>query len=114
MGAFLSAPLTDALEVYFTPTYSWQSKFFFSDNNDKPGLQPADFAIDEFQDGYGLLNLRAGIRHRDSRWGLEFAVKNALDERYVIDAGNTGDNFGIPSFIAGTPRMFSAELSFQF
>lgn len=114
VGAFLSAPLTDALEVYFTPTYSWQSKFFFSDNNDKPGLQPADFAIDEFQDGYGLLNLRAGIRHPDSRWGLEFAVKNALDERYVIDAGNTGDNFGIPSFIAGTPRMFSAELSFQF
>ncbi len=114
VGAFLSAPLTDALEVYFTPTYSWQSKFFFSDNNDKPALQPADFAIDEFQDAYGLLNLRAGVRAPDSRWALEFALKNALNENYVIDAGNTGDNFGIPSFIAGTPRMFTAELSFTF
>ena len=114
VGAFFSTPLTDGIEVYFTPTYSWQSKFYFNDNNDKPGLQPADFAIDEFQDAYGLLNLRAGFRHPESRWSLEFAVKNALGEKYVIDAGNTGDNFGIPSFIAGAPRMFSAELSFQF
>ena len=101
-------------EVYFNPTYSWQSRFFFDDDNDRSDLQPADFAVDEVQKAYGLLNLRAGIRTPDQKWRLEVALKNALDAKYVIDAGNTGDNFGIPSFIAGQPRMFTAEIGFQF
>ncbi len=113
-GAFLTAPVGDAVELYLNPAYSWQSRFFFDDDNDRRDLQPADFAVDEVQKAYGLLNIRAGIRTPDQRWRLEVALKNALDTKYVIDAGNTGDNFGIPSFIAGTPRMFTAEIGFQF
>ncbi|WP_380876198.1 TonB-dependent receptor [Sphingomonas sp. DBB INV C78] len=113
LGAFLSAPV-GGTEIYFNPAYSWQSKFFFDDDNDKSALQPADFAVDEFQKGYGLLNLRLGVRQADDqRWAVELALKNALNEDYVIDAGNTGDNFGIPSFIAGQPRMFSVEFKFK-
>ena len=109
----LSAPV-GGTEIYFNPAYSWQSKFFFDDDNDKSALQPADFAVDEFQKGYGLLNLRLGVRQADDqRWAVELALKNALNEDYVIDAGNTGDNFGIPSFIAGQPRMFSVEFKFK-
>lgn len=114
MGAFVTVPVGNAAEVYFNPTYSWQSRFFFDDDNDRSDLQPADFAVDEVQKAYGLLNLRAGIRTPDQKWRLEVALKNALDAKYVIDAGNTGDNFGIPSFIAGQPRMFTAEIGFQF
>lgn len=112
LGAFLTAPI-GGTELYFNPAYSWQSKFFFDDDNDKTALQPADFRVDEFQKSYGLLNLRLGLRAADERWGVELALKNALNQDYVIDAGNTGDNFGIPSFIAGQPRMFSAELKFK-
>ncbi|SNS12688.1 Outer membrane receptor proteins, mostly Fe transport [Sphingomonas laterariae] len=113
VGAFFTAPI-GATELYFNPAYSWQSKFFFDDDNDRSGLQPADFAVDEYQNAYGLLNLRLGLRSEDERWGVEVALKNALNQDYVIDAGNTGDNFGIPSFIAGQPRMFSAEFKFKF
>lgn len=114
IGALANLPVTDAAELYFNPAYSWQSRFFFDDDNDRSALQPADFAVDEVQKAYGLLNLRGGVRNPDGRWWLELALKNALDAKYVIDAGNTGDNFGVPSFIAGQPRMFTAEIGFKF
>jgi iron complex outermembrane recepter protein len=114
LGAFVTAPISAAAELFFNPTYSWQSKFFFDDDNDRSELQPADFAVDEFQEAYGLLNIRLGVREPDSKWRFELALKNALDNKNVIDAGNTGDTFGIPSFIAGQPRMFTAEVGFTF
>lgn len=114
LGALSSVPLAAWGELYFNPTYSWQSRFFFDDDNDRPDLQPADHAVDEYQKPYGLLNLRGGFRDAKGGWWLELAMSNALNTRYVIDAGNTGDNFGIPSFIAGPPRMFTAEIGFRF
>ncbi|HRE45014.1 MAG TPA: TonB-dependent receptor [Terricaulis sp.] len=105
---------------YVTPTYTWQSKIFFDDDNDRSDLQPsplpglADTIVDEYQDAYGLLNVRAGFDHASGRWGLGLFVTNALDEDYLIDAGNTGDSFTIPTFIRGAPRLIGAEVKVRF
>lgn len=41
-------------------------------------------------------------------------MSNVLDKEYIIDAGNTGDAFGIPTFIAGAPRFFGVQASAKF
>ena len=95
MGADVNVPLSSRAEVFFRPTYSFKSKVFFQEDN-LPEIS---------QDGYGLLNLRLGIR-LDKTKELTFFVTNALDQEFIIDAGNTGQAFGIPTFIAGPPRFY--------
>ncbi|NQE63399.1 TonB-dependent receptor [Caulobacter sp. RHG1] len=96
-------------KVSFTPTYTWRSKMFFDDDNDRSDLQSSglfpDTKVDEFQNGYGLLNVRLGFGAVDDRWRIEAFVENVGDVSYLKDAGNTGDSFGIPTFIAGKPRF---------
>jgi outer membrane receptor protein involved in Fe transport len=102
------------------PSYSWQSKVFFDDNNDLPAFQQppsvfvADNIQDELQDSYGLWNLRASFRPADANVTFEVFVTNIADEDYIIDAGNTGDSLGLPTFIAGAPRMFGASVGWTF
>src|SRR5690606_14702077 len=48
-----------------------------------------------FQDEFYLVNLRAGFRTRDGRWEISVYVDNLFDKDYLIDAGNTGNAFGI-------------------
>jgi len=102
------------------PTYTWQSEIFFDDDNDAASLQrrsPAslsDRAVDEVQDAYGLFNLRARFETESERWAIEGFVNNIADEEYIIDAGNTGDTLGIPTFIRGSGVTSGAELTFKF
>jgi len=104
-------------KVTFTPTYTWRSKMFFDDDNDRTDLQSAglfpDTKVDEFQNAYGLLNIRLGFGAVDDRWKVEAFVENLGDERYLKDAGNTGDSFGIPTFIAGKPRFMGVGVTFR-
>lgn len=119
VSAYAHAKLS-AGAFYVTPTYTWQSEIFFDDDNDRTDLQPsplpglADTIVDEYQDAYGLLNFRAGFDHASGRWGLGLFVTNALDEEYLIDAGNTGDSFTIPTFIRRAPRLIGAEVKVRF
>lgn len=116
LGGAWSHPVASG-KVSITPTYTWRSKVFFDDNNDRADLQAAglfpDIAVDEFQDSYGLLNLRVGYGALDDGWKIEAFVENALDEEYLKDAGNTGDSFGIPTFIAGKPRFVGVGFSIK-
>jgi iron complex outermembrane recepter protein len=119
-GTYRRALPGNAGSLFFTPTYTWQSEVFFDDDNDRADLQvrsPAAFSdtrVDERQDSYGLLNLRAGYEPVGGGWRIEAFATNALDEEYIIDAGNTGDSFGIPTFIRGAPRLVGVELSADF
>ncbi|MBC7167896.1 TonB-dependent receptor [Phenylobacterium sp.] len=104
----------------FNPSYSWQSETFFDDSNDLPGFQQpprvfvADNIQDEVQEGYGLLNLRASWTPDTYPLTLEAFVTNVTDETYIIDAGNTGDSLGLPTFIAGAPRMWGLGVTYRF
>ncbi|MEM9616657.1 MAG: TonB-dependent receptor [Pseudomonadota bacterium] len=104
-----------------TPSYVYRSEIFFDDNNDfrvNPvnGLiiQPTDFFQDEVQEAYGILDLRLRFDAEDNRWSAEFFVENVFDKEFIIDAGNTGDTFGIPTFIAGPPRFIGGYLTLRY
>ena len=89
---------------YLRPSYSWKSKVYFEDEN-TPGLE---------QDAYGLFNLRMGVTLADGRWDLGVWGSNLTDEEYLIDAGNTGRQFGTPTFVAGQPRAYGITAKVRF
>ena len=105
-----------AIEVQ--PSYSWQSEVFFDDNNDRSDLQTTGFVpdriVDEFQDEYGLLNLRIRYVPTNANWSVEAFGDNLTDEAFIKDAGNTGDSLGLPTFIAGEPRTYGAMVTIRY
>ncbi|HEX8470721.1 MAG TPA: TonB-dependent receptor, partial [Brevundimonas sp.] len=103
------------------PTYTWQSEVFFDDNNDRTDLQTSamgnlvpDTIVDELQESYGLLNLRVRYTPTGANWSVEAFGDNLLEEEFIKDAGNTGDALGVPTFIAGEPRMYGVNLSLRY
>ena len=102
-GAFLRVPV-GAATVYATPTVTYKSKVFFEIPNTE--------AIS--QRGYTLVNLRAGLEFAQGKYSVGGFVRNATNKRYLIDAGNTGGSFGIPTYIAGEPRFYGVELGAKF
>lgn len=50
----------------------------------------------------------------DGRWEVAAYARNLLDKDYLLDAGNTGDAFGIPTFIPAEPRLYGAQLTVRF
>lgn len=103
-GATLRLPLSNGVEFYATPTASYQSKVFFE--------LPNSEAIS--QDGYVLVNLRAGVEFAEGRYRIGGFARNLTNRRYLIDAGNTGGGFGVPTYIAGEPRFYGVELAGRF
>lgn len=99
-GLDLNLPIAEKVGIYFRPTYSYKSRVFFEETN-IAGIE---------QEGYGLLNLRLGANF-NQKYDIMFFANNALDEEFIIDAGNTGGAFGIPTFIAGPPRLIGAQFS---
>ena len=103
--------------ITLLPTFTYQSKIFFDDDNDIPALQTThllpDTKQDEFQNGYGLFNVRFTYEPEQQPWSLAFFATNLFDQKYIKDAGNTGDNLGIPTFIAGEPRLFGVALAIK-
>jgi outer membrane receptor protein involved in Fe transport len=118
-GAEASLPAGPG-RIIFTPSVTWQSKVFFDDDNDRPDLQQppaalvADNIQDEWQGSYALVNARLGYEAPDSAWRIEGFIENAFDKKYIMDAGNTGDSLGMPTFIAGAPRFYGISASFRF
>ncbi|GAA4401494.1 TonB-dependent receptor [Nibrella viscosa] len=105
LGADLNFPVQSRYSIYVRPNYTYKSKVYFENSN-----QP-----DLIQDGYGLVNLNAGVElGTKPRMMVGFYSKNLLNEQYIIDAGNTGNAFGIPTFIAGPPRFVGAEVRITF
>ncbi|WP_309087542.1 TonB-dependent receptor [Phenylobacterium sp.] len=119
LAAAFRMPLAGG-ELELRPSYTWQSKVFFDNSNDRPIFQQppnafvADNVQDEFQKAYGLLNLRVAWTSDRAPVTLEAFATNLADEEYIIDAGNTGDNLGLPTFIAGAPRMVGVGVSWRY
>ncbi|CAN5133125.1 TonB-dependent receptor [soil metagenome] len=117
IGAIWTLPVAGgAFEIQ--PTYTWQSEVFFDDDNDRTDLQArnlvADLIVDELQESYGLLNLRIRYAPDGANWGVEAFADNLTDEKFVKDAGNTGDALGMPTFLSGEPRMYGVNVSLRY
>jgi iron complex outermembrane recepter protein len=117
LGALWSIPVAGGA-FQIQPTYTWQSEVFFDNDNDRSSLQTTNFVpdtvVDERQDDYGLLNLRVRYTPDHANWSIEAFGDNLLDEEYLKDAGNTGDNLGLPTFIAGEPQTYGVNLSVSY
>jgi outer membrane receptor protein involved in Fe transport len=61
-----------------------------------------------------LVNLRAGVRDQKGKWEVIGFANNLFDREYLLDGGNTGGAFGIPTFIRGLPRLFGVEAVVRF
>jgi outer membrane receptor protein involved in Fe transport len=104
VGGTATFPLSGLGEIFVTPVYTYKAKHYFEDDN-------ASFAYGLRQDGYGTANLRIGWQSPRRRWSITAVGENIFDEDYLIDAGNVGGSFGIPTFVAGDPRRFRIEAS---
>jgi outer membrane receptor protein involved in Fe transport len=109
LGLDFNYALPQGRLFYLRPAYSWKSKVYFEDNNDERLTQ----------EGYGLLNCTAGFRFKPSKnrkTYMEIGAygKNILDEKYIIDAGNSGNAIGFPTFIAGNPAVFGGQIRIGF
>ncbi len=91
-------------EVAIIPSATYQSEVFF-DNTERDLIS---------EDSYGLANLNVVWTVPGDRVSVEAYVTNLFDQDYIIDAGNTGDAFGIPTFIAGTPQFYGVRLTGRF
>ena len=56
----------------------------------------------------------SGVSFADERFELAGFIRNAFDEDYLLDAGNTGGSFTVPTFIPAEPRLFGVELTARF
>ncbi|MEM9054343.1 MAG: TonB-dependent receptor [Pseudomonadota bacterium] len=90
-------------KLTLVPNATWQSKVYF-DNDQREDLS---------QDGYVLINFNANLDITD-RYSVSAYINNAFDEEYLIDAGNTGDTFGIPTFISGKPQFYGIRFTADF
>jgi outer membrane receptor protein involved in Fe transport len=103
-GATLRLPI-GGIMLYATPSATYRSKVFFE--------LPNREAIS--QGGYTLVNLRAGVEFgEEGRFRLGGFARNLTDEKFLIDAGNTGGGFGVPTYIAGEPRFYGVEVGARF
>ena len=103
-GVDLNFDLNDDIELFATPTATYASEQFFEIPN-------TDLLS---EDGYVLVNLRAGVRFGDGRFELSGFARNLFDEEYLIDAGNTGGVFATPTFVAGEPRLYGVQAAVRF
>lgn len=118
-SASIGAVLRVGGEIEVRPTFTWQSKTFFEDDNDRADLQQppvafvADTAVDEVQKAFGLLNLTLSYKPDSYPLTFDLFATNLADKKYFIDAGNSGDRIGLPTFVAGAPRMMGVRLTWH-
>jgi len=103
-GFTVATRLGNGARLYATPSVTYRSKIFFEVPNN-PLIS---------QEAVTLVNLRAGMSFGDDKWELVAYARNLLDEEYLLDAGNTGGAFGIPTYIPAEPRLYGVQVSTRF
>ncbi|GAB5351622.1 TonB-dependent receptor [Qipengyuania sp. 483] len=103
-GFTIDYPVAEGMRLFATPSVTYRSRIFFEVPND-PVIS---------QGPVTLVNARAGVSFADDRFELAGFIRNAFDEDYLLDAGNTGGAFGIPTFIPAEPRFYGIQLTARF
>lgn len=103
-GFTIDAPMGGGVRFFMTPTITYRSKIFFElPNNPRTSQGPVT-----------LINIRGGVSFADKKYELSAFMRNVTDKNYLLDAGNTGGAFGIPTYIPGEPRFFGAAFTARF
>lgn len=93
-----------SFRIFATPSVTYRSRIFFEVPNN-PLIA---------QDAVTLVNARAGVSFADRKYEIAGFIRNATDEDYLLDAGNTGGAFTIPTFIPAEPRFYGVEVTAKF
>lgn len=102
-GLIIDAPL-GGVNLFANPSITYRSKLFF----ETPNLDARS------QGPVTLVNLVAGLRFGGDRFEISAFARNLFNKDYLLDAGNTGGAFGIPTFIRGEPRLYGVKLGAKF
>lgn len=94
----------NGMRFFATPSVTHRSRIFFEVPN-------SDLIS---QEAVTLVNARAGLSFADERYEIAGFIRNAFDEDYLLDAGNTGGAFGIPTFIPAEPRFYGIQITARF
>jgi len=103
-GFNLNVPVTQNTSVFLTPSVTYRSKIYFEIPNTE--------AIS--QDAVTLVNVRGGVSFMDGRFQVAGFARNLGNEKYLLDAGNTGGSFGHPTFIPAEPRTYGIEFTARY
>ncbi len=103
-GFTVDAPLGSGVRVFLTPTVTYRSQIFFEVPNN----------IRISQDAVTLFNARAGFSFADDKYEISGFVRNASNEDYLLDAGNTGGAFGVATFIPAEPRFYGVQIAVRY
>jgi outer membrane receptor protein involved in Fe transport len=102
--ANLLFPLFNSITFYFSPSFIYKSHHFFEDNNAR-GLEQSDF---------GLFHLQSGVYLDFLQLEISVFGYNLLNKHFLVSAGNTGNLFGIPTFVPGTQRTVGLKFKLDF
>ncbi|MBI1403204.1 MAG: TonB-dependent receptor [Porphyrobacter sp.] len=103
-GFTIDKDLGNGLRFFLTPSVTYRSRIFFEvPNNPLISQGPVT-----------LLNARGGIGFGDGRYEIAGFIRNATNKDYLLDAGNTGGAFTIPTFIPAEPRFYGVQLTAKF
>ena len=106
-GFTLDVPIGDGARFFATPSVTYRSRIVFE--------LPSATRPDPISQGpVTLVNARAGISIDHERFEIAGFIRNAFDENYLLDAGNTGGSFRIPTYIPAEPRLFGIEVTARF
>jgi outer membrane receptor protein involved in Fe transport len=103
-GFTLDYDFGNGMRFFATPSVTHRSRIFFEVPN-------RDLIS---QEAVTLVNARAGLSFADERYEIAAFIRNAFDEDYLLDAGNTGGAFNIPTFIPAEPRFYGFQLTARF
>jgi outer membrane receptor protein involved in Fe transport len=103
-GITIDKTFDNGIRVFATPSVTYRSRIFFEVPNN-PLIS---------QNAVTLVNARAGVSFADDRYEIAGFIRNATDEDYLLDAGNTGGAFTIPTFIPAEPRFYGVEVTAKF
>ncbi len=103
-GLTLEHTFNSGLRIFATPSVTHRSRIFFElPNNPLIAQGPVT-----------LVNARAGVGFGENRYEIAGFIRNAFDEDFLLDAGNTGGAFTIPTYIPGEPRFYGLEVTARF
>lgn len=103
-GFTFDKDVASGIKAFVTPSITYRSRIFFEVPNSRLISQGP----------VTLVNVRGGLSFAQERFELAGFVRNATNKKYLLDAGNTGGAFGIPTFIPAEPRFYGVQLTARF
>ncbi len=105
--------VTSEVSAYLTTWFTWQSSIFF-ENTNVPELRQGSYGVWNARLGADVFGVGDLLDGGQGQLGFALFAYNLLNKRYLIDAGNTGNQFGVPTFVAGPPRTWGGEVTYHF